>query len=398
MSYGTIVKPSVKPVNPSFSCGPCAKHEGWSVDALKDACTGRSHRSQKAKARMHDVVALSRKLLDIPEDYLIAITPASDTGAIETALWNMAGAPGVGIDVFYWEHFGRIWAKDVADQLKIKDSRVLSYDFGETPDLTKVDADRDLVFVWNGTTSGVCVPHGDWLPTGGKGLRICDATSAAFAYELPWDKLDVVTWSWQKVMGSEAQHGMIALSPKAVERVKSYTPSWPMPKIYNLKKNGVFNEGYFSEVTNNTPSMLCVEDALDALKWIESVGGRSVLQKRIRQSSTHLQSWVEKTSWVSYLCEDPAFISHTSPCFKISAPDFDVLSKEDRWRFVDFMADLLEKEGAGYDIKCYASAPAGLRFWCGGTIDPDDIVRLLPWVDWAFDQAMVALKSGKIIS
>ena len=398
MEYGHVKKPVVKPANPSFSCGPCAKREGWSVDVLKDAVVGRSHRSQKAKTRMGELVALSRELLDIPDDYLIAITPASDTGAIETALWNMAGAPDIGIDVFYWEHFGRIWAKDVADQLKIEDSRILSYDFGETPDLSQVDEDRDLVFVWNGTTSGVCVPHGDWLPTGGKGLRICDATSAAFAYELPWKKLDVVTWSWQKVMGSEAQHGMIALSPKAIERVKSYTPSWPMPKIYNLKKNGTFNEGYFNEVTNNTPSLLCVEDALDSLKWIKSVGGRKVLQSRIAQSAELIEKWVEQTPWIETLCADPAFVSHTSPCFKLIPPEFEMLSNEDRWKFVNFMADLLESENAAFDIKCYASAPAGLRFWCGGTVSPDDVQKLLPWVDWAFDQAMMALQSDKIVT
>lgn len=397
MAQDFFQKPSVKPTNPSFSCGPCAKREGWSVDVLKDACLGRSHRSQKAKDRMREVVNLSRKLLDIPEDYLIAITPASDTGAIETALWNMAGAPGIGVDVYYWEHFGKIWATDVMDQLKIEDRRILDYDFGVVPDLSKVDADRDLVFVWNGTTSGVCVPNGDWLPTGGKGLRICDATSAAFAYELPWEKLDVVTWSWQKVMGSEAQHGMLALSPKAVERVKSYTPPWPMPKIYNLKKNGVFNQGYFQEVTNNTPSLLCVEDALDALKWIEGIGGRKTLQKRIAQSAVHIQNWLKRTSWVVPLCSDPVFMSHTSPCFQITSPEFTALSKEDRWKFINYMADLLEAEKAAYDVKCYASAPAGLRFWCGGTVNPQDVEKLLPWVDWAYGQTLKALQEGKII-
>ncbi len=388
-----LVKPKEKPNNPSFSCGPCAKRDGWSINVLSNACLGRSHRSQIAMERMHEVVSLSRELLDIPDDYLVAITPASDTGAVETALWNMVGVNNIGVDVFYWEHFGYLWAVDVMEQLKIKDHRILGYDFGKVPDLTQVDKDRDLVFVWNGTTSGVAVPHGDWLPLGGRGLNICDATSAAFAFELPWDKLDVVTWSWQKVMGSEAQHGMIAISPKAVERVKNYTPSWPIPKIYNLKKKGLFNEHYFKEVTNNTPSLLCVEDALDALKWIKSVGGRMYLQNRVRQSAQIIKEWVSKTQWIEYMCENEVFISPISPCFRITSDPVRNLSDQEKWRFIDFMATLLEQERAAYDIKCYGEAPPGLRFWCGGTVNPQDVKKLLPWVEWAYHRALQALLS-----
>ena len=379
------MKPQRRPACPNFSSGPCAKRPGYSVDVLKNATFGRSHRSKLGKARLKEVVTRSRNLLGMPKDYRLAITPASDTGAVEMILWSLLGARGV--DALTWESFGEGWVTDIEKQLKIKDLRVFRAPYGQIPDLAKVDTDRDVVFPWNGTTSGARIPNGDWIKADRQGLTICDATSGVFAMDLPWEKLDVVTWSWQKVLGGEAAHGMLALSPRAVQRLESYTPPWPLPKIFRLTNKGKFSEGIFAEETINTPSMLAVEDAIDSLKWAESIGGLSALRARCESNLAAIAAWVEKTPWVDFLAEDPKIRSCTSVCLKIVADGFDKLPADQQWAAVKKIELLLDAEGVAYDIAGHRDAVPGLRIWCGATIERSDVEALLPWLDWAFAEA-----------
>jgi phosphoserine aminotransferase len=379
------MKPQRRPACPNFSSGPCAKRPGYSVAALQNALFGRSHRSKLGKARLKEVITRSRNLLGMPKDWRLAITPASDTGAVEMILWSLLGARGV--DALTWESFGEGWVTDIEKQLKIKDLRVFRAPYGQIPDLSKVDTDRDVVFPWNGTTSGARIPNGDWIKADRQGLTICDATSGVFAMDLPWEKLDVVTWSWQKVLGGEAAHGMLALSPRAVERLNSYTPPWPLPKIFRLTNKGKFSEGIFAEETINTPSMLAVEDAIDSLKWAESIGGLPQLKARCESNLAAIAAWVEKTPWVDFLVEDPKVRSCTSVCLKIVADGFDKLPAEQQWAAVKKIEALLDAEGVAYDIAGHRDAVPGLRIWCGATIERSDVEALLPWLDWAFAEA-----------
>jgi phosphoserine aminotransferase len=375
------MKPERKPRRPHFSSGPCAKRPGWTLDALRDAAVGRSHRAKIGKERLKAVIDRSKAILDMPADYRLGIVAGSDTGAVEMALWSLLGARGV--DLLAWESFGAGWVTDVTKQLKL-DARTLTADYGELPDLSKVDFTRDVVFTWNGTTSGVRVPDGAWIKADRAGLTICDATSAVFAMKLPWDKLDVVTWSWQKVLGGEAAHGMIALSPSAVGRLQSYTPTWPLPKIFRLTKKGKLDEEVFQGSTINTPSMLCVEDALDGLAWAEKGGGLDFLVKRSEANLATVAAWVERTPWVEFLARVPRTRSCTSICLKVVDPWFEKLDAEARAAAIKKMVGLLEKEGVAYDVAGYRDAPPGLRIWGGATVDNDDIATLLPWFDWAF--------------
>ena len=375
-------EPVQRPSRPYFSSGPCAKRPGWSLDGLKTAFVGRSHRSQPGKARLAEVIDRTRSILGIPADYRIGIVPASDTGAVEMVLWSVLGARGV--DVLSWESFGAGWVNDVTRQLKLKDLRCLEADYGSLPDLATVDFDRDVVFTWNGTTSGVCVPNGDWISAARQGLTICDATSAVFAMPLPWNKLDAITWSWQKVLGGEAAHGMLVLSPRAVERLESYTPPWPLPKIFRMTKGGKLMEDIFKGSTINTPSMLCVEDALDSLRWVERIGGASVIVERSRQNLEVVARWVERTEWVDFLAQDPATRSCTSICLAIVDPGFQALPAEAKAALVKQLVGLLDKRGVAFDIGSYVEAPPGLRIWGGATVDSADLEALMPWLDWAY--------------
>ena len=376
------MKPTSLPKNPCFSSGPCAKRPGWSLDALKDAAVGRSHRAKIGKSKLADVIERSKKVLGIPSDYVLGIVPASDTGAIEMALWSLLGERGV--DVLVWESFGNGWASDCKSQLKLSDLRVLKADYGKLPDLNQVDWNRDVVFTWNGTTSGVKVPGGDWIAADRQGLSICDATSAVFAMEIPWDKLDVVTWSWQKVLGGEGGHGMIALSPRAVARLQSYVPPRPLPKIFQMTKGGKLIDGIFQGETINTPSMLCVEDALDGLKWAESIGGLPGLIARSRANLAAIEAWVANSSWAGFLAAEPSSRSNTSMCLKVVDPAYTALSAEDQAKHAKSIVSLLEKASAAYDIGAYRDAPPGLRIWGGATVETSDIQILLPWLDWAY--------------
>jgi phosphoserine aminotransferase len=378
------MKPHVRPANPRFSSGPCAKRPGWTLAALDAACLGRSHRAKVGKAKLQEVIDRSRAILGIPKDYCIGIVPASDTGAVEMALWSLLGARGV--DVLAWENFGEGWATDVAKQLKIADTRLFKAEYGQIPDLSKVDTDRDVVFTWNGTTSGARVPNGDWIKPDRQGLTICDATSAAFAMDLPWEKLDVVTWSWQKVLGGEAAHGMLVLSPRAVERLETYTPPWPLPKIFRLMSKGKVNEGIFKAETINTPSLLVVEDAIDGLKWAESVGGAPGLKARCQANLGAIAEWVERTPWIDFLVADPAIRSWTSVCLKIVDDWFTRLSPDAQRAQVKQLEALLEAEGAAFDVAGHRDAPPGLRIWCGATVERGDVAALLPWLDWAYGE------------
>jgi phosphoserine aminotransferase len=375
-------KPEVRPANPNFSSGPCAKRPGWSLAGLESAFVGRSHRHAIGKARLKEVIERTRAQLSIPDSYLIGIVPGSDTGAFEMALWSLLGQRGV--DVLSWENFGDTWAKDIRDHLKLGDVRVLEAPYGELSDLSAVDPGRDVVFTWNGTTAGVCVPDGDWIAADRDGLTLCDATSAVFAMDLPWDKLDVTTWSWQKVMGGEGGHGMIVLSPRVVERLESYTPPWPLPKVFRLTKGGKVNPEPFEGVTINTPSMLCVEDALDSLKWIESVGGAEGMRARTDANYAVLEAWVEASDWAGFLAQDPASRSHTSVCLRVTDPWLDGQSNDFKAGVGKRLAALLDGEGAAYDIASYRSAPSGLRIWAGATVETSDMEALLPWLDWAW--------------
>lgn len=378
----SLAKPASRPENPQFSSGPCAKRPGWEPAALSDALIGRSHRSSPGKKKLQEVIELSKSILGIPENYRLGIVPASDTGAVEMALWSLLGERGV--DVLAWESFGKEWVTDITKQLKIQDTRVFEAPYGELPDLTQVDTDRDVIFTWNGTTSGVRVPNGDWISSDRKGLTICDATSAAFAMDLPWDKLDVVTWSWQKVLGGEGGHGMLVLSPRAVERLESYKPAWPLPKIFRMQKGGKLIEGIFQGETINTPSMLAVEDALDGLRWAQRIGG---LQELIRRSQSNLRAivdWQSSSNWCGFLAKSPEIRSNTSICLKITAPEIASLPADQQARFVKEMTTLLEKEKVAFDIASYRDAPPGLRIWGGATVETADIQSVLAWLDFAF--------------
>ena len=375
-------RPAARPANPRFSSGPCAKRPGWSAAALDASCLGRSHRSKPAKARLTEVIERSRDLLGMPADWRLGILPASDTGAFEAAMWSLLGARGV--DVLAWESFGQGWATDVEKQLRLQDARVLRADYGRLPDLDRVDWGRDVVFTWNGTTSGVRVPDGDWIAADRTGLALCDATSAVFAMELPWDRLDVVTWSWQKVLGGEGQHGMLALSPRAVERLESYSPPWPLPKLFRLTKGGRLNDGIFEGSTINTPSMLCVEDALDGLRWAEAAGGLPALIAHAEANLAAVAGWVAARDWIDFLAEAPATRSPTSICLKITAPWFRALEPAEQAAAAKAVSGLLEAEGVAYDINAYRDAPPGLRLWGGATVARADIEALLPWIDWAY--------------
>lgn len=371
------MKPAQKPSNPCFGSGPCAKRPGWAFANFDPEILGRSHRSATGKKMLQNVITHTRSILGIPDGCLIGITPASDTGAVEMALWNLLGADGIGVDVFAWERFSRLWLEDITQELKIKDCRTFEADYGLLPDMARMEPDRDAVFVWNGTTSGVCL-QSTHIQKGNKGLRICDATSGVFAYDLPWNILDVVTWSWQKVMGGEAQHGIIVLSPKAVARLENYKPSWPIPKILKLHDDkGAVNKEFFEGSTINTPSMLCVADALDSLQWMKSIGGLPQIMKRVDDNAKALDAWVQKTPWIDYLVADKTIRSKTSVCLKIT-------DSADR---IDNMCKTLSQEKVAYDIKSYKTAPAGLRIWCGATVETRDIQALTAWIDWAYRHA-----------
>jgi phosphoserine aminotransferase len=385
----TTMTPAVRPANACFSSGPCAKRPGWTPTVLHDAALGRSHRAKLGKAKLKLAIDLTREVLGVPADYRIGITPASDTGAVEMALWSLLGARGV--DVLAWESFGEGWVTDTVKELKVKDARTLKAPYGELPDLTKVDFDNDVVFTWNGTTSGVRVPNADWIPAGRKGLTICDATSAAFAQPLDWPKLDVATFSWQKALGGEAAHGVIILSPRAVERLQTYSPAWPLPKIFRLAKGGKLIEGIFEGETINTPSMLCVEDYIDALNWAKSLGGVKALIARADANASAIADWVERTSWIDFLARVPETRSNTSVCLKVVDPAVAALPADGQAAFAKALASILEKEKVAYDIGSYRDAPPGLRIWCGATVEAADVEALTRWLDYAF-----ALEKGKL--
>ena len=376
--------PAVRPARPFFSSGPCAKRPGWTAEALNGALLGRSHRSKPGKAKLKDAIDRTKALLGIPADFRVGIVPASDTGAVEMALWSLLGPRPV--DCFAWESFGEDWVTDTIKQLKIKDSRIFKADYGALPDLTNADPKHDIVFLWNGTTSGVRVPDADWISNEREGLTICDATSAAFAMDLPWHKLDVVTFSWQKVLGGEAAHGMLVLSPRAVARLESYTPPWPLPKIFRMTKAGKINDGIFEGETINTPSMLALEDYLDALTWAEGLGGLKALIARSQHNLGVLDRWVRTSDWAAFLASEQGSRSNTSVCLKIIDPWFTALGADAQADTAKNIASLLEKEGVAYDVAAYRSAPPGLRIWCGATVDKSDLEALTPWLDWAWAQ------------
>jgi phosphoserine aminotransferase len=381
--------PGVRPVIPHFSSGPCAKRPGWSLQALTDAVLGRSHRSKIGKAKLKRAIELTREVLEAPADYRIGIVPASDTGAVEMALWSLLGTRPV--TMLAWESFGEGWVSDVQKELKLKDVTVLKAPYGALPDLAKVDPASDVVFTWNGTTSGARVPNADWIKADRAGLTICDATSAAFAQRLDWKKLDVVTFSWQKALGGEAAHGMIVLSPRAVERLESYTPPWPLPKIFRMTKGGKLNDEIFEGATINTPSMLCVEDYLDTLNWGKSIGGLNALIARADANADAVARWVARTPWIEFLASDPAIRSNTSVCLKVVDPAVLKLAADAQAKFVKGIAAALEKEGIAYDIDAYRDAPSGLRIWCGATAERTDVEALTLWLDWAYAEAKAAL-------
>jgi phosphoserine aminotransferase len=385
----TIAMPSVRPSVPHFSSGPCAKRPGWSPQNLTAAILGRSHRSKPGKARLKRVIELTREVLEVPADYRIGIVPASDTGAVEMALWSLLGPRP--ITLLAWESFGEGWVNDVVKELKLKGVTTLKAAYGALPDLGKVDPASDVVFTWNGTTSGVRVPNADWIAADRAGLTICDATSAAFAQPLEWPKLDVVTFSWQKALGGEAAHGMLILSPRAVARLESYTPPWPLPKIFRMTKGGKLIDGIFQGETINTPSMLCVEDYLDALEWAKSAGGLSALRARADGNTRVINDWASRSAWIDFLADDPAIRSNTSVCLKVVDPAINKLAPEAQAAFVKSMAAALDKEGVAFDIDAYRDAPPGLRIWCGSTVERVDVEALTLWLDWAYAKAKDAL-------
>lgn len=378
----TINPPAVRPARPFFSSGPCAKRPGWTPEALNNALNGRSHRAKPGKARLKEAIDRTKAVLELPADYRVAIVPASDTGAVEMALWSMLGARPV--DMFTWESFGEGWVTDVVKQLKLKDARIFKAGYGEIPDLAQADFSHDVVFLWNGTTSGVKVPNGDWIPDNREGLVICDATSAAFAQPIDWQKLDVATFSWQKALGGEAAHGILILSPRAVARLESYSPPWPLPKIFRMTKGGKITEGLFEGETINTPSMLAVEDYIDALKWAESIGGQKALIARSDANLAAIADWVATTDWVDFLAANEAIRSNTSVCLKVVDPWFEALEPAAKADAAKKIASILDKDGVAFDIGGYRDAPPGLRIWAGATVDTADIKALLPWLDWAW--------------
>ena len=384
----TIPRPAVRPARPEFSSGPCAKRPGWTPEALKDAVLGRSHRSKPGKARLQEAITRTRRVLQVPDSHLIGIVPGSDTGAVEMALWSLLGPRKVQMLAF--ESFGKDWVTDVVKQLKLP-AEVLEAPYGALPDLSRVDPEADLVFTWNGTTSGVRVPDAGFISADRGGLTICDATSAAFAQDLAWDRLDVVTFSWQKALGGEGAHGVLVLSPRAIARLESHTPAWPMPKLFRMTKNGKVTLDLFEGATINTPSMLCVEDVIDALKWAEGIGGLSAMRARADANLGVLADWVAKTPWVDFLAADPATRSNTSVCLKVVDPRVAALPAEAQADFAKTLASLLEKEGAALDVGGYRDAPPGLRIWCGATVETDDLRALTPWLDWAFETAAAGL-------
>ena len=388
----TSAIPSVRPRVPHFSSGPCAKRPGWSLQNLSGAFLGRSHRAKTGKAKLKYAIDLTRGVLQVPADHRIGIVPASDTGAIEMALWSLLGPQPV--TMLAWESFGEGWVNDVAKELKLKNLAVLRAPYGELPDLGAIDPASDIVFTWNGTTSGTRVPNADWIAADRTGLTICDATSAAFAQALDWGKLDAATFSWQKALGGEAAHGMLILSPRAVARLESYKPPWPMPKIFRMTKGGNLNEGIFVGETINTPSMLCVEDYLDALQWAKSIGGLKALQARADANAKTISDWVARTPWIDFLTRDPALRSNTSVCLKVVDPAVSRLAVEARAEFVKGIAAALEKEGVAYDINAYRDAPPGLRIWCGSTVERSDVEALTAWLDWAYAKAKAALAAA----
>jgi phosphoserine aminotransferase len=388
----TFPKPDVRPANPNFSSGPCAKRPGWSVEALNGAVLGRSHRAKIGKAKLEQAIALTREVLEVPSTHRIGIVPASDTGAVEMVLWSLLGERGV--DMVAWESFGSGWITDVVKQLRLADVRRIEAPYGELPDLKQIDFDRDVVFTWNGTTSGVRVPNADFIPAGRKGLTICDATSAAFAQNLDFLKLDVVTFSWQKVLGGEGAHGMLILSPRAVERLESYKPAWPLPKIFRLTSNGKLIEGIFKGETINTPSMLCVEDYLDTLGWAKKIGGLAALRARVDANAAVVDRFVAASPWLGNLAVDPATRSNTSVCLSIVDPAVAALDADGQAAFAKGLVSLLDKEGVAFDIGHYRDAPAGLRIWCGATVETADVEALMPWLDWAFAQQKAGLKAA----
>jgi phosphoserine aminotransferase len=385
----TVTGPGTRPANPCFSSGPCAKRPGWTPENLKGAPLGRSHRAKAGKSKLEQAIALTREVLQVPPDYRIGIVPASDTGAVEMAMWSLLGARPV--DVLAWESFGEGWVTDAIKQLKLKDARVLKADYGDIVDLKNVDCDHDVIFTWNGTTSGVRVPNADWIAADRKGLTICDATSAAFAQRLDFAKLDIVTFSWQKVLGGEAAHGMLILSPCAVERLETYTPPWPLPKIFRMTKGGKLIDGIFKGETINTPSMLCVEDYLDALHWAKSLGGLDALIARADVNTKVVADWVAKTHWIDFLAKDPTTRSNTSVCLKVVDPAVTALSADAQATFAKELATRLENEGVAYDIGAYRDAPAGLRIWCGATVERADVEALTHWLDWSYARVKAAL-------
>jgi phosphoserine aminotransferase len=378
----TLAKPAQRPARPEFSSGPTVKHPGWSLSNLQAAPLGRSHRSKVGKGRLKEAIDRTREVLQVPDDFLIGVVPASDTGAVEMAMWSMLGP--LPVQVAAWESFSKDWVVDVVDQLKLPGAEALTAPFGKLPDLSKISPDADLVFAWNGTTSGVKVPNGDFISADRKGITICDATSAAFAQPLDWAKLDVVTYSWQKVLGGEAAHGMLILSPRAVARLESHTPTWPIPKLFRMVNKGKFGKDIFEGATINTPSMLCVEDYLDALKWVSSIGGLEAMYRRADANAAVIYDWVEKTPWIGCLAEDPATRSNTSVCLKIVDQRVAALAPERQAEFAKKLTDLLEKEGVALDAASYRDAPPGIRIWCGGAVEASDLEALTPWLDWAF--------------
>ena len=377
-----IDKPITKPNNPNFSSGPCAKRPGWDIQNLKTDSLGRSHRAKLPKQRLAEVISLSKEILNLPRDYKVGIVAGSDTGAIESAMWSLLGKTGV--ETLVWESFGNDWAKDIKEQLKIKNLSIHKAAYGELPDFQKINFDNDIVFNWNGTTSGVCLPNGDWIPDNRKGLTICDATSAVFAMDMDWHKLDVITWSWQKVLGGEAAHGMIALSPKALERLSEYQPIWPIPKIFRLANNMKVIEGIFKGETVNTPSMLCVEDAIDALNWIQSIGGSKGSIDKSQSNLQVVKTWVESKDWIDFLAKDSSTLSSTSICLKITDPWFLELPEDQQQLKIKEINSLLDKEQVAFDINAYRTAPPGFRIWGGATVESSDIETLLPWIEWGY--------------
>lgn len=385
----TVAKPDVRPVCPHFSAGPTAKRPGFNLSQLSTAALGRSHRAKDAKSKLKEAIDRTKEMLNLPEGYRVAIVPASDTGAVEMCMWSMLGAKPV--DVFAWESFGKDWVTDAVKQLKLDDCETYVGDFGVLPPLEKARDDADIIFTWNGTTSGVRVPDADWIKPNPDRVVICDATSAVFAQDIPFEKLDVITYSWQKVLGGEAAHGMLILSPNAVKRLETFTPNRALPKLFRMTKNGKLNEGLFEGATINTPSLLCTEDYLQALTWVEGLGGVEAMQARSNKSLKILEDWEARTNWIGHLCEDASVRSNTGVCFKVVDPRITALSADDQAAFVKKMVQRVEKEGAGYDFNGYRDAPPGLRIWVGGTVEPSDVEKLLPWIEWSFAESVKEL-------